>query len=143
MAPFYFEHCPTCARETKHWHRDPREQPSGGDCDECGGFTPAVPDDDLYHVSFTNRTDLSVEAAPGEYFLGTTQKANSERAALVAALHWAIGVRDRVGLPPHGLRIEEEELRNNAIVIPDRVAFHEGYWETLALRLRQHHEGNS
>ena len=134
MAPFCLEHCTTCGRVTKHWHRDPSGLP-GGDCDECGHFTPALPRDDVYWVSFTNVTDLSVAPAPGQYFLGTQWKATSAAEALEAAIPWALG--HQPGLPPHGIRVSEEELRRQATVIPDREAYHEGYWEALNRRRQQ------
>src|SRR5207237_7839798 len=98
----------------------------GGDCDECGGFTPAVPRDDHYWVLFSNMTDLSVEPAAGQYFLGSSQGARSGVEALAAALPWALGVMSRVGLPPHGIRIGAEELRAQAMVLPDREVFYDG-----------------
>src|SRR5262245_1067755 len=70
MAPFFFEHCVTCGRTTMHWHNgDPARVP-GGECDECGTYFEAQPEDDRYWVAFTNMTDLSVEPAVGQYFLG-------------------------------------------------------------------------
>ena len=128
VAPFCLEHCATCGRVTKHWHRDPSgPDPPGGDCDECGHFTPAFPRDDVYWVLFTNVTDLSVEPVPGQYFLGTYQKARSAAEALEAALPWALGDMHRRGLPPHGMQISEEELRRQTTVIPDREMFYDGF----------------
>jgi hypothetical protein len=132
MAPFYFEHCATCGRQTKHWHHHPTDAP-GGDCDECGNFTAAVPEDDVYWVAFTNAPDLSAELSVGQYHLSITQKADSEAAALEAALAWAVGVSQRVGLPPHGMRLSEDELRRDATVVTDREAFH-GYVEAFNKR---------
>jgi hypothetical protein len=82
-------------------------------------------------------TDLSVEPAPGQYFLGTTQQAGSEKEALDAAVAWAVGVLRRVGLPPHGVRVSEEELRAQATVLPDREVFHDGFVEAFNKRRRQ------
>jgi hypothetical protein len=142
VAPFCLEHCATCGRVTKHWHRDPSGPDApGGDCDECGHFTLAVPRDDVYWVLFTNVTDLSVEPAPGQYFLGTQQKASSAAAALEAALPcFALVTMHRVGLPPHGIRVSEEELRRQATVIPDREVFYDGFVEAFNKR-RQRRPG--
>src|SRR5262245_5457555 len=138
MAPFYPTYCATCGRVTLHWHRDPAGPGApGGDCDACGGFTPVVPRDDVYYVTFTNRTDLFADLAPDQYFLGTAQKAISEAEALESAIPWALGVMHRVGLPPHGIRVGEVELRRQAMVTPHREAFHEGFWEAVNRRIQQ------
>jgi hypothetical protein len=134
MAPFYFDHCPTCGRVTKH--QFPADLDArGGDCDECGQFTPTLPQDDVYWVQFTNMTDLSVAPALGQYFLGTEWKASSAAQALEGAIPWALG--HRAGLPPHGTRVSEEELRRHATVISDREVFQDGYWEAFNKRRQQ------
>jgi hypothetical protein len=92
----------------------------------CGGFTPAVPREDHYWVLFSNMTDLSVAPAAGQFFLGSSQGARSGVEALDAALAWALGIMSRAGLPPHGIRISAEELRAQAMVLPDREVFYDG-----------------
>jgi hypothetical protein len=82
-------------------------------------------------------TDLSAAAAPNEYFLAGAQDANSTAEALEKAVAWALSVIDRVGLPPHGIQLGENELRRRATVIPDREAFHEGYGEAVDKHLRR------
>jgi hypothetical protein len=79
-------------------------------------------------------TDVSGTAAPNEYFLAGFQEANSKAEALEKAVAWA---SSRVGLPPHGIEVGEDELRRCATVISDQEAFHEGYWEAVNKRLRQ------
>jgi hypothetical protein len=136
VAPFFFEHCVTCGRDTKHWHNgDPARVP-GGECDECGTYFEEQPKDDRYWVTFTNLTDLSVKPAAGQYYLGKCLTADSEAEAFAEALQWALGVKSRVGMPPHGIEVSEEELRRQATVIPDLEAFHEGYWEALNRRMQ-------
>jgi hypothetical protein len=80
-------------------------------------------------------TDLSLAPAPGQYFLGTSQKAGSAAEALEVAIPWALGLR--AGLPPHGIRVSEEELRRQVTVVPDREVFQEGYWEAFNRRRQQ------
>jgi hypothetical protein len=124
VAPFYPDHCATCGRETLFRHdRDPKAEIPGGTCDECGTFVRAGPEDGVYWVTFTNMTDLSIEPAPGEYELTITRPADSAAAALQTALRWALEVMQRVGLPPHGLRLEEAELRRDAVVLTDLEAW--------------------
>src|SRR5262245_1605296 len=128
MAPFCFVHCVTCGRQTKHWHDcDPSQTLFWGVCEECGLCVITGPKADVYWVAFTNVTDLSAEPSAGQYYLATTQKAASAAEALDAALPWALGVNRRVGLPPHGIRVSEEELRRQATVMPDKDVFRDGY----------------
>jgi hypothetical protein len=96
-----------------------------------------VPRDNLYWVTFTNMTELSDAAAANEYFLAGLQEANSTADALEKAIAWALTVIDRSGLPPHGIQVGHDELRRRAMVIQDREAFDEGYWEAVNKRLRR------
>src|SRR5262245_21350127 len=123
-APFYRQHCATCDRETMHWHdHDPKADVPGGTCDECGTFVRAGPRDGVYWVTFTNMTDLNGEPDPGQYVLIMTRPADSDAAPLETAVRMALDVMQRAGLPPHGLRLEEAELRRDAVMLSDREAW--------------------
>jgi hypothetical protein len=79
--------------------------------------------------------DLDVEVAAGQYYLLIGLSAGSEAEALDAALRKALGVNSRVGMPPHGIRVSEEELRRQAIVMTDREVFYDGYDVAVSKRL--------
>jgi hypothetical protein len=99
----------------------------GGECDGCGTYFEERAEDDRYWVTFTNMTDLSVEPAAGQYYLGTCRTAGSAAEAFAEALAWALGVNSRNGMPPHGIEVSEEELRRQARVMPDKDDFQKGF----------------
>jgi len=128
MAPFYFAHCDKCGRSTKHWHDWNEDQTEfWGVCDECESIHIDVPGDDEYWVTFTNMPDLAVEATSGQFHLGTWRRANSLSEALEDAVQWVMKIMEQHGLPPHGVRISEGELRRHAIATTYKEMLDEDY----------------
>jgi hypothetical protein len=82
---------------------------------------------ELYSVTFTNMTDPSAEPAAGEYHLRANWVAGSEAEALDQALPWAVGFNNRGALPPHGVRVSAESLRDQATVVLHKEIDLEGY----------------
>jgi len=128
MAPFYFADCETCGQTTMHWHDWNDDQTEfWGVCDVCKSIHIDVPGDDEFWVTFTNMPDLGVEATAGQFHLGTWRRANSLSEALEDAVKWVMGMMDQHGLPPHGVRVSEEELRRHAIATTYKEMFDEDY----------------
>jgi hypothetical protein len=121
MAPFTVGHCAICERKTTHRLEPlaPQASPLRAVCEECGNVvTDFGPKDDEYCVVFTNCNDLFAKPAAGQYYLVKLEKAGSEGEALQAALTFASELSRRVGLPPHGIRVSESDLRRQATVVP-------------------------
>ena len=72
---------------------------------------------DEYRVWFTNITGCAVGISDISWFV--TVAAESETAAVESALERARIVNDESGLPPHGLRVSEGELRRLVCVLPE------------------------
>jgi|GEM_PF-4665454 len=70
-----------------------------------------------YQVWFTNITGCAIGISDISWFV--TVAAESEAAAVELALEKARAVNQEAGLPPHGLRVSEEELRRLVCVLPD------------------------
>ena len=70
-----------------------------------------------YRVWFTNINGCAVGISDISWLV--TVAAESEAAAVESALERARVVNEETGLPPHGLRVSEEELRRLACVLPD------------------------
>ena len=70
-----------------------------------------------YRVWFTNITGCAVGISGISW--SVTVAAESEAAALDSALEKARVINRESGLPPHGLRVSDEELRRLACVLPE------------------------
>ena len=92
---------------------------------------------ELYTVTFTNMADPSAEPAAGQYHLRTNWSASSEVEALEKALPLALGFNHRGGLPPHGVCVSAEELRQHATVMPCQEINLEGYVAAFNKHRRQ------
>ena len=92
---------------------------------------------ELYSVTFTNMTDPSAEPSAGQYHLRANWAAESETHALDQALPWAAGFNHRGGLPPHGVRVGADELRQDATVVPCKEINLEGYVAAFNKHCRQ------
>lgn len=71
-----------------------------------------------YRVWFTNVTGCAVGISDISW--SVTVAAKSEATALASALDRARLLNQASGLPPHGLRVSEEELRRLACVLPEK-----------------------
>lgn len=69
-----------------------------------------------YNVVFTNINGCAVGIS--DIHLTVSVTANSELAAIEAALINAQKVNDSTGLPPHGIRVSERDLRKLVVVMP-------------------------
>lgn len=71
-----------------------------------------------FHVWFTNITGCALGISDISWAVTVTAASESE--ALELALERARAVNREVGLPPHGLRVSDSELRRLAIVVEMR-----------------------
>ncbi len=69
-----------------------------------------------FRVWFTNLTGCALGISDISW--GVTVSAASEAEALESALEQARTLNRESGLPPHGIRVGEEELRRMACMIP-------------------------
>jgi hypothetical protein len=95
---------------------------------------------ELYSVTFTNMTDPSAEPGACQYHVRANWAAGSEAEALDRALPWAVGFNNRGGLPPHGILISSEELRQQATVVPHKEIDLDGYVAAFNRHMRQRQE---
>ena len=75
---------------------------------------------DEFEVWFTNITGCALGISDISWAVTVT--AGSEAEAIERALEEARVLNRRSGLPPHGLRVTEAELRRLACVLPKRPA---------------------
>lgn len=69
-----------------------------------------------FRVWFTNVTGCAIGISDISLFL--TVDADTETKALDIALEQAQVINEKSGLPPHGIRVTESELRKLALVQP-------------------------
>ena len=118
MAPFQVLYCLHCCGETRHRYALGLMPPDYARvyCERCKSCVEFGPGDDEYLVSAANTTDR----VPGadEYDLRMVLVAGSAAAALDIGLRHARSLNRRSGLPPHGIRISDDELAQQVKVAP-------------------------
>jgi hypothetical protein len=71
-----------------------------------------------YLVVFTNLTGCAIGIS--DIMWSVTVAAESEDAAIDLAVTQAREVNEGSGMPPHGIRVSDTELRRLAVVVPDQ-----------------------
>jgi hypothetical protein len=118
VAPFQILYCLHCCGSTRHRYAlgaVPADY-SRVYCEGCKSCVEFGPGDDEYLVTVASTAART--AGADEYDLRMVLVGGSARAALDVGLRHARSLNSRAGMPPHGIRVCDDELVRQATVAP-------------------------